>query len=371
MRFFPRKAFSYYGGGVKPACRDGFTQIYNLIFSRPLREGVNVWGWLVSSPRPLWERVNVWGWLVSSPRPLWEREKPFLSCKAKVTDSGEGSTQEIQQSASLCSGKLFSDTLPLCSRYRFENLSLAPLRLNLASVVFPRHPIPECVMLNLFQHLTGLACDLPSCKILNSSKIEWETNTHNNIIKTDFLRFQDDNAYTTPRPLSIQLRKDHSRPMCHVILSPITIQGRRIPKTYFVILSPLSIWGRRISKTLQKGDSSGFHPQNDGTLVTLASPRPLGESGFSVGRCRACGSGSVVRKDVNSFPQASKPVRWREAGNFPTPRIIQGGKCIEWLVVSPRPLGERVEFQVERERNLEIRVRGFKTFTPHKLKRCA
>ena len=38
------------------------------------------------------------------------------------------------------------------------------------------------------------------------------------------------------------------------------------------------------------------------------SPRPLGE---------------IVRKDVNSFPQASKPVRWREAGNFPTPRIIQ------------------------------------------------
>ncbi len=124
-----------------------------------------------------------------------------MSCKAKVTDSGEGSTQEIQQSASLCSGKLFSDTLPLCSRYRFENLSFAPLRLKVTSVVFPRYPIPECVMLNLFQHLTGLACDLPSCKILNSLKIEWETNTHNNIIKTDFLRFQDDNAYTSPRPL--------------------------------------------------------------------------------------------------------------------------------------------------------------------------
>ena len=44
-----------------------------------------------------------------------------------------------------------------------------------------------------------------------------------------------------------------------------------------------------------------------GWAVTI--PRPLGESGFSVGRCRACGSGSTVRKDVNSFPQASKPVR--------------------------------------------------------------
>ena len=264
--FLSPQGFQLLGG--RPACRDGFTQICNLIFPRPLREGVNVWGWLVSSTRP-----------------LWEREKPFMSCKAKVTDSGEGSTQEFTQTAPHSEGKLFSDTLPLCSRYRFEKLPLAPFRLNLASVVFPRHPIPECVMLNLFQHLTGL----------NSSKIEWETNTHNNIIKTDFLRFQDDNAYTTPRPLSTQLRKDHSRPMCHVILSPITIQGRRIPKTYFVILSPLSIWGRRISKTLQKGDSSGFRPQNDGTLVTLASPRPL---------------------------------------------------------------GERVEFQVERERNLEIRVWG-------------
>ena len=80
-----------------------------------------------------------------------------------------------------------------------------------------------------------------------------------------------------PRPLRIQLRKDDSRPMCHVILSPTSIQGRRI------------------FKTLQKGDSSGFRPQNDGTLASL---------------------------------------------------------------VSPRPLWERVEFQVERERNLEIRVRG-------------
>ena len=108
---------------------------------------------------------------------------------------------------------------------------------------------------------------------------------------------------------------------------------------------------------------SDHFPLKGGRCLRLQStsfvfPCPLGESGFSVGRCRACGSGSTVRKDVNSFPQASKPVRWREAGNFPTPRIIQGGKCIEWLVVSPRPLGERVEFQVERERNLEIRVWG-------------
>ena len=124
-----------------------------------------------------------------------------MSRKAKATNAGEGLNKKLTQFASLCEEKLFSDTLPLCSRYRFENLSFAPLRLKVTSVVFPRYPIPECVMLNLFQHLTGLACDLPSCKILNSSKIEWETNTHNNIIKTDFLRFQDDNAYTSPRPL--------------------------------------------------------------------------------------------------------------------------------------------------------------------------
>ena len=85
-------------------------------------------------------------------------------------------------------------------------------------------------------------------------------------------------------------------------------ENGQIHPTYFVILSPASIQVRRIFKTLQKGDSSGFRPQNDGTLVSLASPRPL---------------------------------------------------------------GERVEFQVERERKLEIRVRGFKTFTPHKLRRCA
>ena len=313
------------------------------------------------------EGVNVWGWLVSSPRPLWEREKPFLSCKAKVTDSGEGSTQEFTQTAPHSEGKLFSDTLPLCSRYRFEKLPLAPFRLNLASLTSPR-PLRERVQ----------SCSSRQAKATNAG-VGLKTIIHEYppTVSDHFplkggrcLRLQS-TSFTSPHPLSIQLRKDHSRQMCHVILSPITIQGRRIPKTYFVILSPLSIWGRRISKTLQKGDSSGFRPQNDGTLVTLASPRPLGESGFSVGRCRVCGSGSTVRKYVNSFPQASKPVRWREAGNFPTPRIIQGGKCIEWLVASPRPLGERVEFQVERERNLEIRVRGFKTFTPHKLKRCA
>ena len=40
----------------------------------------------------------------------------------------------------------------------------------------------------------------------------------------------------------------------------------------------------------------------------LSLTLPFGENGFSVGRCAA---------------SASKPVRCRKAGNFPTPRIIQ------------------------------------------------
>ena len=109
------------------------------------------------------------------------------------------------------------------------------------------------------------------------------------------------------RNLEIRVRGQIHPNYC-VILSPTSIRGRRISKTYFVILSPAFIQERRISKTLQERDSSGFRPQNDGTPGSLAFPRPL---------------------------------------------------------------GERVEFQVERERNLEIRVRGFKTFTPHNPRRCA
>ena len=147
------------------------------------------------------EGVNVLGCLVVIPHPLREREQSCLSRAAKATNAGVGVTQEHLQSAPLSEGKLFSDTLPLGSRYRFENLPPAPFRLNLASVVFPCHPIPECVMLNLFQHLTVLACYLPSCKILNSLKIGSETKAQTYITTNDFLRFQDDNAYTSPRPL--------------------------------------------------------------------------------------------------------------------------------------------------------------------------
>ncbi len=137
-------------GGIKPACGDSFTWIGL----------VKKFSSLAVEKKVL--TYSVLCWLVTSPRPLREREQSCLSRAAKATNAGVGVTQEHLQSASLSEGKLFSDTLPLCSRYRFENLSLASFRLNQKSL-------------------------------------------------------------TSPRPLSIQLRKDHSRPMCHVILSPITI----------------------------------------------------------------------------------------------------------------------------------------------------
>ena len=187
-----------------------------------------------------------------SPRPLREREKPFLSRKAKVTDSGEGSTQEIQQTAPHSEGKLFSDTLPLCSRYRFEKLPLTPFRLNLASLTSPR-PLRERVQ----------SCSSRQAKATNAG-VGLKTIIHEYppTVSDHFplkggrcLRLQS-TSFVFPCPLG---------------------ENGQIHPTYFVILSPLSIQGRRISKTLQKGDSSGFRPQNDGTLVSLASPRPLGE----------------------------------------------------------------------------------------------
>ena len=239
-----------------PACRDSFTRICNLIFPCSLRAGVNV---LV--------------WLVAIPHPLREREQSCLSRAAKATNAGVGVTQEHLQSAPQCSRKLFSDTLPLCSRYRFENLSFASFRLNLTSLTSPR-PLRE----------REQSCSSRQAKATNAG-VGLKTIIHEYppTVSDHFplkggrcLRLQS-TSFASPRPLSIQLRKDHSRPMCHVILSPITIQGRRI------------------HKTLKERNSSDSRPQNDGTLASLATPRPL---------------------------------------------------------------RERVEFQVERERNLEIRVWG-------------
>ena len=239
-----------------PACRDSFTRICNLIFPCSLRAGVNV---LV--------------WLVAIPHPLREREQSCLSRAAKATNAGVGVTQEHLQSAPLCEGKLFSDTLSLCSRYRFENLSFASFRLNLTSLTSPR-PLRE----------REQSCSSRQAKATNAGVgLKTINQQYPPTVSDHFplkggrcLRLQS-TSFASPRPLSIQLRKDHSRPMCHVILSPITIQGRRI------------------HKTLKERNSSDSRPQNDGTLASLATPRPL---------------------------------------------------------------RERVEFQVERERNLEIRVWG-------------
>ena len=145
LQCIPRNAFSYYGG----ACRDSFTRIglvekFSSLAVEKEELTYSVLCWLVTSPRPLREGVNVLVWLVAIPRPLREREQSCLSRAAKATNAGVGLTQEHLQSAPLCEGKLFSDTLPLCSRYRFENLPPAPFRLNLASLTSPR-PLREGV----------------------------------------------------------------------------------------------------------------------------------------------------------------------------------------------------------------------------------
>ena len=64
-------------------------------------------------------------WLVAIPHPLREREQSCLSRAAKATNAGVGVTQEHLQSAPLCEGKLFSDTLPLSLRKPF--LRFVPL----------------------------------------------------------------------------------------------------------------------------------------------------------------------------------------------------------------------------------------------------
>ena len=164
---------------IRGACRDGFARI-GLVEKKVLTYSVLCW--LVTSPRPLREGVNVLGCLVVIPHPLREREQSCLSRKAKATNAGVGVTQEHLQSAPLCEGKLFSDTLSLCSRYRFENLSFAPFRLNLASLTSP----------------------LPQRARMVTTKPNTFTPSHKG-------------------------RWD-SRPMCHAILSPISVQERRTPK---------------------------------------------------------------------------------------------------------------------------------------------
>ena len=145
LQCIPRNAFSYYGG----ACRDSFTRIglvekFSSLAVEKEELTFFVLRCLVTLPRSLREGVNVLGCLVVIPHPLRERVQSCLSHQAKATNAGVGVTQEHLQSAPQCSRKLFSDTLPLCSRYRFENLPPAPFRLNLASLTSPR-PLRERV----------------------------------------------------------------------------------------------------------------------------------------------------------------------------------------------------------------------------------
>ena len=63
------------------------------------------WHFGRESPRPLCEGVNELGWLVTIPRPLGERVE-FLSELCELRNSGEGLNQELTLNAPVCSGKL-------------------------------------------------------------------------------------------------------------------------------------------------------------------------------------------------------------------------------------------------------------------------
>ena len=111
-----------------------------------------------------------------------------------------------------------------------------------------------------------------------------------------------------------------------------------IQTTYSVILSPIAIQGRRIFKTIQKGDSSGFRPQNDGTPVSLVSPRPLGRG---LGRgAKSFGLAGVTASFMSLRAQRSNPVDCRENQRFSR---SDRGKYLDWSDISPLLSGERTQ----------------------------
>ena len=267
LQCIPRNAFSYYGG----ACRDSFTRIglvekFSSLAVEKEELTFFVLRCLVTIPRPLREGVNVLGWLVTFPHPLREREQSCLSRAAKATNAGVGVAQEHLQSAPLCSRKLFSDTLSLCSRYRFENLSCASFRLNLTSLTSPR-PLREGV--NVLGWLVTIPHPLREREQSCSSRHAKATNAGVGL-KTIIHEYPPTVSDHFPLKGGRCLRLQSTS---FVFPCPLGGSGQIHP-TYCVILSPASIHVRRIFKTLQKGDSSGFRPQNDGTLVSLASPLP-------------------------------------------------------------------------------------------------
>ena len=108
--------------------------------------------------------------------------------------------------------------------------------------------------------------------------------------------------------------------------------------------------------------SASLFVDKKGSFATLLAPLCVAElfsSGFPA-------SSSYHFKDISIIQ-----VHLMQSSSILPRSFRKGVKVLSWLVTIPRPLWERAEFQVERERNLEIRVRGFKTFTPHNPRRCA
>ena len=125
--------------------------------------------------------------------------------------------------------------------------------------------------------------------------------------------------------------------------------------------------------------SASLFVDKKGSFATLLAPLCVAElfsSGFPASSSYHFKDISIIQVHLmqsssilpRSFRKGVKVLSWLVI--FPRP-LWEGVNVLGWLVTIPRPLWERAEFQVERERNLEIRVRGFKTFTPHNPRRCA
>ena len=213
--------------------------------------------------------------------------------------------------APLCVAELFSSGFPASSSYHFKDISIIQVHLMQSSSILPRSfrkGVKVLSWLVIFPRPLWEGVNVLGW-LVNFPRPLWEGVNVLGWLVTIPRPLWERAEFQVERERNLEIRvRGQIHPNYCVILSPTSIRGRRISKTYFVILSPAFIQERRISKTLQERDSSGFRPQNDSTPGSLAFPRPL---------------------------------------------------------------GGRVEFQVERERNLEIRVRGFKTFTPHNPRRCA
>ena len=152
----------------------------------------------------------------NSPLLFRERTQLYLS-GAQVTDAGEGLKEPIHEYP------------PTPSGY-FSRKGGRRQRSQSASFLSPRPLGERGVMLNLFQHLTNIAYDLQSCKILNSLKIAPEITVRNYITKNDFLRFQDDKEH----PSQPSLNREG---VCSVVRS--TLSPRGVNVWDWSVISPL------------------------------------------------------------------------------------------------------------------------------------